>query len=363
MTLSTKLYTFLFSTYIKIPIVNSYSRGVMLRSQTKKVFAVRRFTTFGSISILILLVTSSAWGQQRILLHNLCKEPSGRVYSTGDRFLRSGRYLCQGERINPQNGSAVKVLCFLNRKILYLKQSTIFNAQICASPPNEAVQCSVLNIVPCPHDYKGPDEEKNLPIVTSPYGSSIINNRPEISWRSVPGADSYTVVVLGNGVEWEKDVKNTTSIPYPKEQKELQYDNTYTITVISNHGDQALNSSPLVVHLLPVDDVQWIKDEVKQIKDFGLPPDEAAFRDLDAIYMSKLLLDESIKTLKARVMAGSKNPTIYRLLGDRYLGALLADEAEQSYTIAAQLALSSGKTSELEKVQSGLKLVKWLKNR
>ncbi|RCJ29167.1 hypothetical protein A6769_36060 [Nostoc punctiforme NIES-2108] len=331
-------------------------------SPIKKVFAVR-LTTLVSIPTLILLLASSAWGQQRILLHNLCKEPSGRVYSTGDLFLKTGRYLCLGERINPQNGSAVKVLCFLNRKILYLKQSTIFNAQICAPPPNEAVQCSVLNIVPCPHDYKGSDEEKNLPIVTSPYGSSIINNRPEISWRSVAGADSYTVVVKGNGVEWEEDVKNTISIPYPKQQKELQYGNTYTITVISNHGDQALNSSPLVVHLLPVDDVQWIKDEVKQVFDLGLPPDEAAFRDLDAIYMSKLLLDESIKTLKARVVAGSQNPTLYRLLGDRYLGALLPEDAKHNYTIAAQLALSSSNTSELEKVQSGLKLVKWLKDR
>lgn len=329
---------------------------------TKKVFRVRRFATFVSISTLILLVTSSAWGQQRILLHNLCDQPSGRVYSTGDRFLRSGRYLCLGERINPQNGSAVKVLCFLNRKILYLKHRTIFNTQICAPPPNEAVQCSVLNIVPCPHNYKGPDDEKNAPIVTSPYGSSIINNRPQISWRSVADADSYTVVVLGNGIEWEANVKNTTSIPYPQEQKELQYGNTYTITVISNHGDQPLNSSPLVVHLLPVNDVQQIRDEVKQINDLGLPPDEAAFRDLDAIYMSKLLLDESIKTLIARVVAGSQNPTLYRLLGDRYLGALLPDQAEQTYTIAAQLALSSGKTSELSKVQSGLKLVKWLKS-
>ncbi|MCC5612325.1 hypothetical protein LC612_37795, partial [Nostoc sp. CHAB 5834] len=77
----------------------------------------------------------------------------------------------------------------------------------------------------------------------------------------------------------------------------------------------------------------------------------------------KLLLDESIKTLIARVMAGSQNPTLYRLLGDRYLGALLPEEAEQTYTIAAQLALSSANTDELNKVQSGLKLVKWLKNR
>jgi hypothetical protein len=329
----------------------------------KKIFAVRRVTTLVSISAVIFLMNSSAWGQQRISEKELCDEPSGRVYSTGDRFLKSGKLLCLGDRIHPINKSTVKVLCFLNRKILYLKQSTMFNEQICAPPPNESVQCSVLNIVPCPHDYKSPDDEKNAPIVTSPYGSSIVNNRPEISWRSVTNADSYTVVVKGNGVEWETNVKDATNLPYPQEQPELQYGSTYTITVISNYGDQPLNSSPLVVHLLPFNDVQRILDEVKQTKELELPSDEAAFRDLDVIYMSKLLLDESIKTLKARVMVGSQNPSIYRLLGDRYLGALLPLEAQQAYTIAEQLALSRGNTSELKKVQSGLKMLKLLKNR
>ncbi|WP_341531964.1 hypothetical protein WKK05_40455 (plasmid) [Nostoc sp. UHCC 0302] len=330
---------------------------------TKKIRVVHRVTSLVSISALILLVTGSAWGQQRTLEKKLCDEPSGRVYNTGDRFLRAGRYLCLGQRINPINGSAVQVLCFLNRKILYLKQSTIFNAQICAPPPNEALQCSVLNVAPCPHDYKGPDDEKDAPIVTSPYGSSIINNRPQISWRSVAGADSYTVVVKGNGVNWEVDVKNAVTLSYPKERKELRYGNTYTITVISNQGDQPLNSSPLVVHLLPGNDVEEIREQVKQINELGLPADEAAFRDLDAIYMSKLLLDESIKTLKARVAAGSQNPSIYRLLGDRYLGALLPLEAGQAYTKAEQLAKSSGNGSELEKVRSGLELLKLFKDR
>jgi hypothetical protein len=331
-------------------------------SPIKRVFAVR-LTTLVSIPTLIVLLASSAWGQQRILQKNLCDEPSGRVYSTGDRFLKTGRYLCLGERINPQNGSAVKVLCFLNRKILYLKQSTVFNTQICAPPPNEAVQCSVLNIVPCPHDYKRPDDEKNAPIVTSPYGSSIINSRPQISWRSVAGADSYTVVVKGNGVNWEADVKNAATLSYPKEQKELRYGNTYTITIISNQGNQPLNFSPLVVHLLPVNEVEKIREQVKQINELGLPDDEAAFRDLDTIYMSKLLLDESMKTLIARVAAGSQNPSIYRLLGDRYLGALLPLEAQQAYTRAEQLAKSSGNVSELEKVRSGLELLKLFKDR
>ncbi|MCF2152213.1 hypothetical protein IQ276_038675 [Desmonostoc muscorum LEGE 12446] len=333
-----------------------------LLSQTKNVFVVP-VTTFIVISTLISLTIGSAWGHQRILEKKLCNEPSGRVYGTGDRFLRTGRYLCPGERINPTKGNTVKVLCFLNRKFLYFKQPTIFNAQICAPPPSEAVQCSVLNIVPCPHDYKGPDEKKNAPIVTSPYGSSIVNNRPQISWRSVAQADSYTVIVKGNGVHWQTDVKDTTVLPYPKEQEELQYGNTYTITVIANQGSKPLDYAPLVIHLLPFDEVQQVSDEVKQIDALGLPSEEAALYDLDAIYMSKFLLDESIKTLQARVVAGSSNPTLYRLLGDRYLGALLPEEAEQAYTIADQLAKSSGDTFEIQKVQSGLKLVKWLEQR
>ncbi|RCJ40578.1 hypothetical protein A6770_37895 [Nostoc minutum NIES-26] len=313
------------------------------------------------ILVSLLLPSSNAWGQQRILEKGLCSRPSGRVYSTGDRFLKAGKYLCLGQRINPANGNTVKVLCFSNRKFLYLNQSTIFNEQICAPPAYEAVQCSVLNIVACPQDYKGQDEQENELIVTSPYGSSIINNRPDISWHPVSDADSYTVSVKGNGAEWEREVKNSTILTYPKDEKELQYGNTYTITVISNQGDRPLNYYPKVVHLLPVDDVTRIRDEVKQVKDLGLQADEAAYLDLDAVFMSKLLLDESIKTLKAQVAAGSKNPTIYRLLGDRYLGALLPSEAEQAYTIAGELAKNSANKSELEKIQSGLNLLKWLK--
>ncbi|MBD2441184.1 hypothetical protein [Nostoc sp. FACHB-110] len=326
-----------------------------------KVFAFQ-ITKILLILAPIILPLSSVWGQQKTLDRNSCYEPSGRVYSTGDRFLKVGKFLCLGQRINPIKGSTVKVLCFLNRKFLYINQSTVFDAQMCAPPPNETVQCSVLNIIACPRDYKGQDDEENEPIVTSPYGGSIINNRPEISWNKVANADSYTVVVLGNGVEWERDVKDSTVLPYPEDEKELQYGNTYTITVISNKGERPLSYYPKVVHLLPVDDVKQITDEAQQVKDLGLLPDEAAYLDLDAIFMSKLLLDESIKTLKAQVLTGSKNPTIYRLLGDRYLGALLPSEAEQAYTIAGQLAQSSANKSELEKVQSGLNLLKWLKD-
>ena len=55
--------------------------------------------------------------------------------------------------------------------------------------------------------------------------------------------------------------------------------------------------------------------------------------------------------------AGSRNPTLYRTLGDRYLEAWLPEEARREYTTAAQLAQSSGSLDELEKVQEQLKLL------
>ncbi|MBW4643207.1 MAG: hypothetical protein KME23_09460 [Goleter apudmare HA4340-LM2] len=334
----------------------------MSRTSVNKFFFIARFTAV-SISTLVFLSSASVWGQQQTLENNMCDEPSGRIYSNGDRTWKAGKKICLGEKIEPVDGSTVTVLCFLNRKFVYLNRSTIFDAQVCAPPSNEAVQCSVLNISLCPRSYKGPDDEKNSPIVNSPYGSSIINNRPYISWRSVAEADSYTVVLKGNGVDWETNVENTTSIPYPKGQKELRYGNAYTITVISNRGGKPLNSSQSLVYLLPSNDIQQILAEVNQVKELELSPDEAAFRDLDTIFMSKFLLDETIKILKAQVMAGSQNPTLFRVLGDRYLGALLLEEAKQSYTTAEQLAKKNSNIIELEKIQFGLKSVELLKNK
>ncbi len=88
----------------------------------------------------------------------------------------------------------------------------------------------------------------------------------------------------------------------------------------------------------------------------NLLPDEAAFLDLDTVYMSKRLLNETINTLKKRVVAGSSNPTLYRILGDRYLEAWLPDEAHREYTMAAQLAQSSGSLEDVLKVEAGQKL-------
>ncbi|MBW4676572.1 MAG: hypothetical protein KME52_21925 [Desmonostoc geniculatum HA4340-LM1] len=96
---------------------------------------------------------------------------------------------------------------------------------------------------------------------------------------------------------------------------------------------------------------------MKQVNELALPPDEAAIWDKDAVYMSRSLLNETIETLKAREAAGSQNPTLYRVLADRYLEAWLPREALREYTLAAQLAKSTNNLDELARVKEGLKII------
>lgn len=94
---------------------------------------------------------------------------------------------------------------------------------------------------------------------------------------------------------------------------------------------------------------------MKQINSLNLPEDEKAFLDLNSAFSSRGLVDESIRLLEARVAAGSRNPGIYRALGDRFLAAGLTKQATEQYEVASTLAKGSENPGELSKAQKGLR--------
>lgn len=334
----------------------------LLNHRKKKVF---KFQVAALVSILLSIlllsdISSAGSRTQSVAVKSGCRKFIGRVSSSGDLQLPSGSRLCQGDRINPVKGATVKILCYLNGNFVYLKQSTVFKEpDTCTVPQEIAELCTGLNPSNC-YNPKGAGEEKEAPILISPYGSSMLSTRPQISWSAVSNATNYTVIVKGYEFYWEATVdQKTTTLAYPKEQIELQLGNTYKITVIANLRGSLISSEPLVISVLPEKDQKEIAYKVKQINELNLPPDEAAFLDLDAVFMSKSLLNESIETLKARVAAGSQNPTLYRVLADRYLEAWLPNEALPNYQVANELAKRTRNSDELAKVQQGLKLVEW----
>ncbi len=326
-----------------------------LLNLTMKKFFKTGFTLV--ISALLFSSSNSALSQSYERVKHVCTKKIGRVYM-GDRYLKPGSQLCLGDRINPVNGKTVKALCYLNGEFLYFKQKTIFDNSICAIPQNIVELCTGINPSRC-YISKGPGDDKDVPTLISPYGSSMLSTRPIISWYGVSRATSYTVIVSGYEFYWEITVDKTiTTLPYPKEQNQLQFGNTYKFTVLANVGDTPISSSePLVVSVLPQEEQDVILQKMKQVNELALPPDEAAIWDKDAVYMSRSLLNETIETLKATEAEGSRNPTLYRVLADRYLEAWLPKEALREYTLAAQLAKSANNLDELARIEEGLKII------
>lgn len=322
----------------------------MLTVRSATIALILLFLDFSSV------FSQSASGTGRNSKQLKCKEPIAKIINNADRLLPAGSFLCKGDRLQQRNGAKIDVLCYLNpgAGVLHLGSGNVSDK--CFPPPTQqqAQQCTPQNRANCPK-RKGPSgEDTNAPTLLNPYSSAVLNTRPFLSWYAVPKATSYTVQVRGKGVNWEKQVGNTTVLPYPKEQPAMQYGNVYKFSIIANQGDSPVTYSSSVLLVSPESKAQQVMATVRQIKSLNLPPDEAAF-DLDIVYMSQGLLTETINTLKARIAAGSQSPTLYRVLGDRYLEAGLPDSAKQEYTMAAALAQQSDNLVELTKAQAGLK--------
>jgi len=309
--------------------------------------------------LLLTLQCSTAWSQSKAVDKGSCVNSIARIYSDGDRYLSKGSLLCPGDRIHPKEiGGKVEILCFLNRKILQLPSGSISDtASKCReATPGTEKKCTFQTPQNCPK-FKGPGEvEENEPIILSPYGSMLLQQRPVFSWYPVPGATSYKVYLIGYNLEWQVETSDTT-LPYPPNQPELQYGIVYKITVLARIGEEITSSAPSVVYMLSPSKVRDTLEKIEKVKALGLPPDEEAYLDLDTVYMERKLLNDTIQTMNQRVGAGSKNPTLYRVLGDRYLEAWLVPEAKRAYKKAIELAQSSGNTSELAIAQDRLAIL------
>lgn len=282
-----------------------------------------------------------------------CNPALGRVMNKGDKRFEPGSLVCQGERLEVLNGGYVKFLCLSSGNILDLSSGAIPSDK-CTTTDTFSSSCNPSNIDVC-LIRKGGAGEEDKPTIIYPYTSSLMKTRPDIAWRSVPGATSYKVRVKGYEFEWEKTV-DENRINYPPEEKELAFDQAFNISIIAYRKDSPPTADSFVVNLFSEEEIKLVLDIVKQINSLGLPQDEAVL-DIDAVYAFRGFLDESLEILNKAVTAGSKNPTIYRVLGERYFEAGLPDKAKRQYLTASKLAKKSNNSSEFKKVEEGLKII------
>lgn len=311
-------------------------------------------------STLLVLGWNSAFSQPppsaKVNLPRRCPQPIGRVIGDGDKRLAAGSLLCAGDWLQPVGAAKVEVLCYLNRKVLLVAKGSVSKQCFPLAEEQQVLQCTRYSRAKCPR-RKGPTEDNYAPVLITPYSSIILDTRPDLIWIKVAGTTSYKVQVSGVGVDWSETVTGNNQLTYPPKQPPLKFGNAYKITIIANKADSPIVASATTINIINKDQAQQVKQLIQRLGNLNLPKDEAAYLDLDSIYMSYGLLSQSIDSLKARVEAGSSTPEIYTTLGDRYLEAGLPNLAKPLYQNAIVLAQRIDDPSQINKAKAGLRKI------
>lgn len=287
-------------------------------------------------------------------------EPIGRIIEKGNKLLKAKGLMCEGDKLELAPRVQVKFLCFSSGDIIWLSNGAI-GANKCPKVNVSEPTCNPSNVKVCLLRKGGGLGLEPEPTIIYPYTSSLIKTRPDIAWLPVNGATSYKVRVDGYKFGWERIV-NQTHLTYPEQEQELSRNEAFKITVIAYRLDATPTSDTFAVSLFPQSEIQKVFSTIEQIKSLGLPEDEAAM-DIDAVYHSRGFLEESIQLLSQVATGTGKttNPTIYRVLGDRYFQAGLVDQASIQYIRAFELAKNSNNLVELQKSQAGLETIEFYK--
>lgn len=315
-----------------------------------------KITGVTSLSLLVISTFSSAWGQVQPTRRDERKpncQSIARILD-GDVRLKAGSEVCKGEYLTAANGRIIEVFCFASANILQLRSGYI-NEQCSQQMLGEQAQpCMPTNRFNC-FSTKGPNEE-NAPQLIIPYSPLIIDSRPTLSWTPTLNAISYIVEVKGTEVNWSKEVINSTTLLYPKDQPALQSTSIYQVNVLAKIGEQKFVPSSFILMRLSTEQERRIKDTITRLQSFNLPLDDLAV-DINRVYKTNDLFTDAIEVLKDRVEVKNQNPIIHRELGDRYVDVGLISQAAREYQIAIKYAKLKSNFNELIKAQEKLEFV------
>ncbi|MBD2472610.1 lipopolysaccharide assembly protein LapB [Nostoc sp. FACHB-145] len=283
-----------------------------------------------------------------------CNPPLGRIMVKGDKRFEVGSLVCDGDRLEVLNEGQIQFLCFSTGKIIDLS-SGIVSYDKCKKPYLTDSVCRIDSRNFCARTRKGGGTENNDPIIIYPYHIPTLKPRPEVVWTPVTGATSYSVRFHCHEFSWGRNI-NQTKLAYPPEEKALPSGSACQIIVFAYKNDNLTSADQSVVLLLSEEEIKQIVDAVEKISKLNLPPDEAAL-DMDTVFIARNLFDETLEKLNNVATRGTRNPTIYRVLGDRYFQAGLLDQAKPQYLKALELLKTINNPTELKKVQEGLEVI------
>lgn len=247
-----------------------------------------------------------------------CTTETARLFTEGDKNFQPGTLLCPDDLVVPVPGKRPRLLCLNNRRVIAGQTGRV--GDLCAGKLQNQIVCDEDG---CSGSARG---NEGKPSLIRPFGPTLISRRPDLTWTPIKGATHYEVRIKGPQFEQEQVISGT-QLKYPKAWPSLEYKNVYHIDIFAYQGDTVISADRATINLLFEKEAVAIHENAAAIKQLPFPLREVAV-DLDTLYMSQILLNQSIQLLEGLREKGESNPRLDEILAKRYLQAGYPDLAE-----------------------------------
>lgn len=253
-----------------------------------------------------------------------CPNSSARMMTDGDQNFPAGADLCPYDSVRPFQGKRPKIYCRSTQTMLFGKTGRV--GELCADKPQSAYICeeNADEDEDCFEVTRG--DEAKLKLI-KPFGPTIIQQRPDFSWKPTVGATRYVIRISSFQLELEQTTSKTY-LKYPPTWPSLEYGGVYDVDISAYQGSKIISTDRATVNLVFEKDIAMIQENATDFKQLPRPLRDVA-EDLDALYISHGLFHESIQMLESLRKKGQSNLKLNQLLAKRYTQAGHPDLAEQ----------------------------------
>jgi len=263
-----------------------------------------------------------------------------------------GLSLNSDDTLNIPAKASVKIYCSDNITIWTPKPGKYRVSQGCPSGK------AVIRLPNSNNDTLRPIGKTEAALAKLPYlitlrETDIISDRPQIRWNAVPGVVNYTVKIETDGFSWTTQT-NQNKIIYSDDHP-LQAETRYWVTVTTDQGLSSQQETEVGFNVSDEQTKKTVLDAVEKIQKQPLSPTERGLV-LAYLYRSYELYDDAINVLEDLVNQGSKEITVYQLLGDTYLEVGLPQLAKNTYQKGLELAIKTQNIPAQTTIKKVLKL-------
>ncbi len=256
----------------------------------------------------------------------------------------SGKGLCKNQPIS--FSSPVRAACTKARGVIWVQTSADLDQ--CESSRRADRPCSSIAQKSCSRKRSSLSQVK--PRVFQPYGEILAQSPRQIRWMPVPGADSYSVTILGDKTWKFSTSQPVLNLPNLSSQSSIQF------VIEAFAGEKLFSTAVKTFNFLDPKEQRQVNDDLALVQKLSLTPQQKDSLRL-SIFANAGLIDSSVALVRQQMLNQPENPSSVRTLADIYLDAGLYEEAFIAYGRAKEIALKVRNQDEVQRAEEGLRLI------